>query len=442
MEKEMKDQVIFVKDLLFAALYQWRKIIIAAVIFAVALGGFGAITEWKSVTTPISDEEKQTIMDSYEYNKKLLEEKVENAQQMVKNQEEYKLESAIMALDPYSIYRATIELTVLTDKELQHEAADNTSAILYAYEAYLGSDQVVSFIAEEMELKAKYLTELIAMKNGGSATKSLSITVTYPDAEGAQQIKGLFLAALDDAKQQITQNLGAHNSSVVASGVNERIDLSIIDRQNEATTRLTSLNTALEESKAQLDALTEPNFRTNISVKKVIILAILGGILGAGLVACFAWVSHIAGGKVYSARVLKNKTDIRILGCAPVSQNKNPIDRWLCELEGRSLGEDSLAVAIATTRNYCTCEQSVLILGDCEKNDLELVAQELTKLGVQAQVCGSLLRDPVALEMLPKCDSVLLVERCGCSNYANILLTQERIADQNKPLIGCVLLEG
>lgn len=105
MEKERNDQVIFVKDLLFAALYQWRWIIAAALVFAIILGGAVGFSQFKNASNTASAEAVQAAMDSYENEKLLLEKKVEDAQKMVESQEEYNLESAVMALDPYGPYQ-------------------------------------------------------------------------------------------------------------------------------------------------------------------------------------------------------------------------------------------------------------------------------------------------------------------------------------------------
>lgn len=442
MEKERNDQVVFIKDLLFAALYQWRPIVAAALVFAVLLGGLVGVSQWKATSNTVSEEEIQAAMEAYENEKQLLDKVVEDAKKKVINQENYIVESALMNLDPYSIYRATVELSVLSDKEVQYETADNTAAILHAYSVYLRSDQVVSQIAEEVDMEPKYLTELIWALNGGKDTKSLSITVSFPTAEGAQKILDSLMAALAQAKEEITENLGEHNSSVVTSGVDLRIDLSIVERQEEATKRLDALRIALEEAMAQQSALAAPAFGASASIKKVVLFAIIGGILGAGFMACCAWVSHIAGNKVYSCRVLKNKTGMRVLGCVPAAEKKNPIDRLLRKLEGRNLDENALAVAVATARNYCENDQKLLVVGEGAPEEQALVSQALNALGVQATACGNLLQSAAALEQLPQCDKVLLVEKCGCSKYADILLSTERIADQNKPLIGCILFEG
>lgn len=441
MEKERNDQVIFIKDLLFAAFYRWRWIVAVALIFAVILGGITGISQWKAASDVASDEMVQAAMTAYENQKQLLEKAEEDAQKMVESQEEYNLNSAIMSLDPYGVYKASVALTVLTDKEIQYEAEDNTSAILHAYAAHLSSDKVIDAMATEMKMESKYLNELILMENGGSKTKCLSITVSYPDKEGAEKILTMLTAEVENANIEVTKNLGKHNYSYTAS-VDERIDLTIIDKQDEATKRLETLRTALTAAQQQRNALQKPSFGVSASLKKVVILAIVGAFLGACLVAGCAWFGHIVSNKVYSARVLKNKTGLRILGCVPAAGKKNPIDAWLRKLEGRSLGEDRLSVAIATVKNYCADGQNVLIAGDCAQADMAPIAEALKNLGVNVTVGGSLLRDPGAPEKLPAADCVLLVEKCGCSNYANILLTAERIADQNKPLLGCVLVEG
>lgn len=46
------EQEIDLKDLMFAVLHKWRPIILVAVVLAVLLGGFKAITTYKSQNDP------------------------------------------------------------------------------------------------------------------------------------------------------------------------------------------------------------------------------------------------------------------------------------------------------------------------------------------------------------------------------------------------------
>lgn len=443
MEHENKEQVVFVKDLLFAALYQWRRILAAALVFALLFGCATFLSLQKKASAVPSGEEAQAVMDEYSRQKLLLEKMAENAQNLVSSQEAYQMESTLMHLDPYAVYKATIELTVQaqTDPDTLYSGIDTVSPYLHAYAVYLRSDPVMNAIADAVGLKSKYLTELIGLVDGGATTRSLSVTVSYPTAEGAQQILTMLMDALEDAQAPIRQSIGEHTVSIVTSGVGECIDLAIIELQNAAVKRLDTLRTQLSSVQTKLSSLKAPSLSSQISTKRIVIFAILGAILGAGLVACAAWICHIADGRVYSARVLRNKTCVRVLGCVPM-RKRGPVDRWLRKLEGRSTGEDCLDVAAATVRNYCTGIQNLMIVGSCDTESQEAVAQALKALGVQATACGSLLHSAEALNALPACDAALLVEKCGCSRYTHILQTMERIADQEKPLLGCVLLDG
>lgn len=441
MDKNKNDQVIFIKDLLFSALYSWRWVIAVALVFALILGGITGVEQWKAASDVASDETVRAAMIAYENKKQLLIKAEEDAQKMVESQEEYNLNSAIMSLDPYGVFKAHVSVTVLTNKSVQADVSDTTVAILQAYAAYLSSDAVLDAMAAEMGMESKYLTELILISNGGKDTKCLNVTVTYPNREGAETILSMLKAEVENASVEVSKKVGKHTYYCVAS-LDERIDLSIIEKQDEATKRLETLREALTTAQQQRNALPRPSFGVTASVKKVVVFTILGALLGAFLVAGCACVLHILNNKVYSARVLKNRTEVKVLGCVPAKGKKNILDKWLRKLEGRSLGEDCMAVATATVKNYCADGENVLILGDCDQADMAPIAEALQKLSVNATVAGSLLRDPGAAEKLPACDCVLLVEKCGCSRYANILLTAERIADQNKPLLGCVLVEG
>lgn len=444
MAHERDEQVIFVKDLLFAALYQWRKILIAGIAVAVLVGGIMGIAQWRAASSTPSEEVVQEEVEKYETQRELLKKAVEDAEKLIESQELYHANSSLMALDPYNVYKATVELTIPTgDRAVSTDpSADYTGAFLRAYAVYLSSDEIINEAAQATQTEAKYLREMVIFTDGKEATRSLNITVLYPNAEGAQKILDAILGHMDQAKEQVRQNVGDHRVSVVASSVNACIDLTVIEKQTDAMEHMEDLEENLENAQAQLAALQTPFFGSGTSTKKIVILAILGGILGAGLVACVVWFDHIAGGKVYSARTLKNKTGLRILGCAPARKVKNPIDLWLKKLERRCVQDDQLAIITANAVNYCADNAPLLITGDCDAADMEKMAETLKASGIQVIACGSLLRSPEALAALPQCGSVLLVEKCGRSRYSHVLQIMERVEDQQKNLIGCVILDG
>ena len=436
MEKERNEQVVFVKDLLFASLYQWRKMLVVGLVFAVLLGAFAGLMEWKKVSASASLGGVAVLSEEYQMTRQRLERKQENYQNLVKSQEAYMVESPLMLLDPYQVYTATIELTVWPTEDEQ----EVIGAILNAYAAHLRSDPVINKAAEEIGMQSKYLMELVQLVNGGIETRSLTVTVNAADASAAQKVLDILAAGVQSAGTQIEQNIGKHNATVVISGVNERVNPLLIDQQKLAQTRLKDLKTQLADTKKELDGLKVPVASTGISKKKIVIFAVLGAIVGAMLVVGVACFEHIAGGVVYSGRTLKNCTGVKLLGGLTLKQPKCKIDRWLRRLEGRCSTEET-AVVTATVKNYCRDGQKLLLAGSCDQAN-EKIAQLLKQAEVPVVGCGSLLTSADALEALPRCDAVLLVECCGVSKYQDVLLTLERIEDQKKTVIGCVLLDG
>lgn len=440
MEKERNEQVVFVKDLLFTALYRWRQLLAVGLIFAVLLGALAGLLEWKKAAASLSGEALAAAMEEYETKRLQLEKKEAHFQALVSSQETYNLESPLMQLDPYQVYRASIELTVWPAAGKTADSVDIAGAVLNAYAAHLKSDKVIELAAQAIDMPGKYLSELVKLANGGESTRCLTVTVSCAAPEDTQKVLDILVAGVDEAGTQIQTNAGKYNTTVVISGVDARIDTQLIDQQKQAQNRLKELKTQLSDAQKELEDLQAPAGATGISKKKIVIFAVLGGILGVLLVAGLACFRHIAGGVVYSARTLKNCTGVKVLGSMMRKRPKSKVDRWLRRLEGRCVTDQAPVVA-ATVKNACPKGAKLLLAGSCDEAN-QKVAQLLKKADVAVEACGSLLTSAQTLEALPQCDGVLLVACCGSSQYQDVLVTLERIADQNKPVLGCVLLDG
>ena len=429
MEQQQEVQTIFFKDLFFATFYQWKKILIAAVVFGLLLGGLQFI-KTRNASAATTD---ATVLEQVAHAQKVY----DSTKDALTNHTAYLAESLLMNLDPTHVCVAGADVYVTTEQSLS--APDKSLAILRAYQTALKDHALLTSTAESLSHDSAALSELVVTRVLDEAiTPTLSITVFYSDEAGAQLILDALLQGLDVATENICKNVAAHAVSVTPYSQGSGANWLLIETQTAANTRLDLLNNLLKTYKTNLD-----NTKAALpqSGKSPVLLAIIGAFLGAALVVCYTWVMHIASNRIYSARVLKARTGIKILGCVPATKY-SCVDQWLRKLEGRSTNAKSADIAAANVRNYCKDTNHLLVIGDCSGDIAEQVRAIFANTDVRISVCGSLISDAEALQLLPTCDAVLLAEQCGRSTYTQVEQTMESIADLNKKLLGCFLLDG
>ena len=159
--------------------------------------------------------------------------------------------------------------------------------------------------------------------------------------------------------------------------------------------------------------------------KSAVKFAVLGGVLGAFIVVFGVCVIFLMSDKVYSAKELKNRYGVKILGALPAKACKCPIDQWLNELEGRVFEADEAirnGLIAQNVRNGIGDVKKLLVVGSVDAVHVEALAKaletELPEITVVAG--GNMLKDVETLKKLPECDGVVLVEACGLSKYGDI----------------------
>ena len=107
---EQEKQVIYFSDLFFAILKRWKAILIIAVVFAVALGGYGFLTSRK----PVTDDDTAA---SISYKKQ----QVDIISDNILNQQKYMTDSVLMTMNPYDCGEITTDVYVDTNYQIQPE---------------------------------------------------------------------------------------------------------------------------------------------------------------------------------------------------------------------------------------------------------------------------------------------------------------------------------
>lgn len=456
------EQEIDLKDLMFAVLHKWRPIILVAVLLAVLLGGFKGATTYKEQNDPDvikeAEEKYQDDLELFNKNKETCEREIENLKTDIANQQEYLEKSIWINMSPYDVCESRVDLYITTDYEIMpgmvYQNMDYTDTILQAYQALLTSSAVMEDIAEKVGTEPRYLKELISVSvgtNSGKLNHLLTISVKHTTKQDAQKVMNEIIDHMNDMQEQVVASIGEHTVNTVNKGVSASVDLSLADKQRSETERLTTLNDSLETKQKSLEDMEEPEKTVSsrtAALKSGIKYAILGGVLGGFVVVFFVCVAFLLSDKVYSARELKNRYKIKILGTMPIKNRKvfGKIDAWLNRLEGRANSVDEeaeYALIAANIRNYAENMKSILVTGSVDAAVLQTVADKLSSDldGVDMVVGGNMLQDVETIKKLPECDGVVLVEQCMSTKYSTVELEIERTTDLQKSVVGCVVFE-
>lgn len=447
------EQEIDLKDLMFAVLHKWRPILLIAVVLAVVLGGYKAVSVYRqqndAEVIKESEESYQEELKVYEKTKEACEREIENLLTDIDNQQKYLEESILMNMSAYDIWEADTELFVRTDyvimPNMVYQNVDYTNTILRAYKSALTNTEFLDDIAKKAGIDTRYLKELIDIT---AADNLITIKVKHNEEKAAKALMKDILSGVEASQTKIAESIGEHTVSTVNSSIGSMVDLDLANTQKTERDRLIQLNDSLETKQAELEELEEPKkaaTSTTAAIRSGVKYAVLGGVLGAFLVIFGVCVAFLMSDKLYSEKELRNRFKLKVLGVLPAGKKAKGIDAWLNRLEGRACGEESQEYSLiaANIRNYAEKAGTLLVAGNAHEDLIKSVAGRIAEeLGnMEVIVGGDMLQNVNALKTLPEVDGVILVEQCRVSSYGRIELEVEKILDLQKEVVGCVVLE-
>lgn len=452
MENRRDEHVIYIKDLLFAVLYQWRKILICALVLALVLGGYRGFSVRNAVLNASNSDVSQA-QEAYQQQKELLELEINRLESRIQSYSAFITDSPFMDLNPHSVYVGTMSIYVksnetrLADKDAFEDAeTDTADALLQAYRAILLQNDTMQTVSNALFAESKNLETLIDV-NCDMNSNLMTILTRQTDLDNANLALDLMTAALEDAKSDITAAIGQHSVTVISRSIALRNDSDLAAKQDDVSAKLLKLKDNLAAKQTDLKNLTVPTIQPASGkdmITSALKYAILGAFLGAFAVAAVVCLAHLARSKVYSARTLTDHTGLYVLGCIPSGSIRCPLDRSLRKLERRCIQDPQGQSALVAARiyNVCSADAKLLIAGSCPAAFRLPLLQALENAGINITASGDLLQDADAVAALASCDGVVLVEQCGQSRYEQILQTVEQVTAMGKSVIGCVLIDG
>ncbi len=456
MEIKQDGQVIYLKDLLFAALYKWRTIVVWALALALVLGiGKGVLSflNMNNEALQLENSKQEEIeLEVYETKMDTLQQQIDENRKNAQHQQEYLDKSILMNLDPYNFYEVYLSVYIDTNyqimPELVYQNPDLTNALINSYIERIKGEESAQALAAAVGTESEYLLELLSAE-APYDTRTLILRAKAIDEASAQKLLQQLLQHIQNIQPDIIETVGAHELRVKEQYTRPTMDNALALAQQDQVDKLTELNNSILTLQQEMRDLLPPQsivVSAGSVVKDAVIFAVIGGVLGVLLVVLFAWVRHMASNKVYSARTLFSRTGVKILGCVYVTENNCKVNRWIQKLEGRSLipAQKQYELLAYSIRSLCGSTNRLLVAGQTAPDtraDL-IVALRQAMPGTQIIDEGSLLQDINARKALDETAHVLLVEQCGVSGYSELDQQLDVIDSHNASILGCVLLDG
>lgn len=468
MKKDTYEREMDFKGLLFANLYRWRLLLVAAVIMAALLGGY------KFLSTDSEAEEKSPLLEyseeealaEYEEQKANLELTIERLTLAIEGQQEYLDRSILMQIDPYGKFTSYVELLV----ETSDVRKQSMGTLLRAYEWALNDGKYMENLAEKMGSGRKYIREIAGVygnvgmgANEGSGEVLLEVTddlngkgllriwVHGPTKKFAETVSSEILKQVESLQEKFSEEIGLHSIQVLRRGTIETLDMGLFDTQQSQINKLNDLKKTLKDQENALEGLEveEPpvSETDGYTVKNGIKYAIIGFLAGGVLAVWGVSVLYIMGDKVTSEREVLFRYRLKNLGTFSKVYKKKPldfIDSWLRRLagEGKEWPEDAVLEMIATNvENYAGEKKALFITGLASQELLDKIQNALGKslTGVTFTAERDIVNHASARKKMAECEAVILVEEREVSRYSMIQQELELIGNVGKEVVGVIV---
>ena len=440
--EEFKDyeyeEQIDLKQLLVYVLRKWRRMIAAAVVLGLLLGGVKTVKGFIDLQDPEKVEESikeaELAQQSYDTAKAQLTNQMAEYNRQIEDYQKYQDNSLYMKIDPYAVYKESITYVVTTDYQIlpgmNFQTPNWMGPVLSAYTTVANSVTLKDLPPEgrtglSEEWDADSLEKLVRVETNGNDGK-LTITASAESATRAKAILQTVKEKVEASQKSISEAAGEHKLSLISEKSTVTVDQNIINDRENRLKSITALREAADRAVEKYEKLSKPKAKslTEVSViKSGVKFAILGGIIGVFLCGLYFCAQYMLNGKLNDITILKYKYRSRILTVLARQNKSGFVDRILDVIEGISSNKQNAETLLHITGTSLsrTQEINIAIVGTAPEKTLKWIAEEINKVdGISACDAGNILADPKAVRIVKAADSVVLVEAQNVSLISDI----------------------
>jgi len=459
MKDNMYEQEIDLKDLMIAVFRKWRLILLAAIIFAVLLGGYKCTKELMNHRNEeyVSElkEQYSNDLEQYEQDKSRYEWNIEKLTASTAYQEKYRENSILMKADPYNKATAMVDIFVKI-LEIPHEngitvtPVDPADGIVMAYASGIVQGSILKSVSKQTGIDLMYLKELVKVTTDYDANM-MNVSVTYTDEKGAEEILNGLLDHIESSCSEIQTNLGQHTIAIMNRNIGTIVDQSLADYQKNKLNDLTEMKKNLDDAEKALKELKEPSQPVALSkrsmLKEGIKYGVLGGFLGVFLVGFGVCIAFIMNGKLNMDGDLKSRFRLRFLGGFTEKGEKKAfsgIDAWLDRLEGKEYISDEVIydMLAANIGNWADKGTTILFTGTVGAGTLSKLVMKLQDRLPELQLgfAADMTRNTSTLRKISEFNEIILVETRKESRFRDIEKEIEIVSNMKKDFMGYIVL--
>lgn len=458
---DMQEQEIDLKDLLYTIFKKWRPILLTALVLAVLAGGYRFVSDFiaagNSTDTESAIAEYESSLTSHRLQLQASEKQLTATQRLLETETARMDTSPLMQLDPSEAIRLSYIFEVAPDRSapfsvIQEDRTAFTQKLVNGYVAKL-SDEITEEAAAKLQQDASDLSSILSIE-GDEYTGRLYIDVYAATKNDAVNILNVFTDLLAEYQDAMSAEFGAHSIQQVSERLYHDANQEIMDRQIEQISGVTELKTSLTNLESSIAELSESEPQLPAVSKSAIIKSsakylLIGFVLGGFLAAFAVCVVYIMNDKIRALKDIAVRYGLKELGeFQPVEEKKRAlscIDHLIDRLfgHGRKINAEEMYQIIAANVNNYASEQAkdILIAGSVSQEMLDPIKTHLSDaIGrLHFETAPDFLSNHHALEKLPKCDAIILVEAKDKSTVSDLEAELSIIKNMDKPIVGIVL---
>lgn len=464
MYTEEYEQEIDLKELLFALLYRWRLLLVAAVAGAALLAGYKQMKGGSELSEVGPEESYQEQLEQYETNQMDLEEAIASLENNMAEQNQYLAKAPLMQINPYKEAVASAQFLIDT-------AADGDQSmgtLLQAYEAALSDDEYLQEVAGKLNTESRYVKELIRVQNRPGLESSDSVAVVLQvqenavtkgllqvqavgvDAEMAEWVLEAVTAQCEEVHAQLNAEVKPHSLKLLNQNTGEQVDMDLVTIQQTVRNNVSSLQRTLTDMKSSLNTLEVPvdTAAGGESVKGIVKYGILGFLAGGFLAVCAVAALYIFSDKVRNEKEVADRFRLKSLGAFAAVPKKRVfgfIDSWLRHLAGddKTWPDDLVYEMIGTNAaNYAEGRKSLFVTGLASEERMQAVCEHIRAAlpAVEIAVERDVVNSASARRQMAESEGVILVEERNASRYSVIQQELELAGYVKTEVVGFVVV--